>query len=252
MDTATFAPTTHSLLRTDQVTEMEDEKSVLEKKLHNPNIQDKGAVAEQLRRVVRQLESQRPKPFSSEEVDRAVKREQELREAISQGMLSHEEMRKCPPGAVDRHRRWEKTNKPLIQEWQNLQRRLHAGSDDHEVASIETFRPTGSTMNMDGALIAGKQFHFGPIDAGLPVTFNQEQLALLRVLNPQLADMLGTLSNRARADVKDALGAGIGLAEPSPASVAGHKGAAKKRVLSQAHKDKIAAGRKAAQLKKAA
>jgi hypothetical protein len=40
-------------------------------------------------------------------------------------MLSHEEMRKCPPGAVDRHRRWEKKNKKIL-EWQNIQRRLNA------------------------------------------------------------------------------------------------------------------------------
>lgn len=228
MDTVTLAPTTHSLLRPDQVSEMEDEKSVLEKKLHNPNIQDKGAVADQLRRVTKQLETQRPKAFSSEEIDRAVKREAELRAEISQGMLSHEEMRKCPPGAVDRHRRWEKKNKKNILEWQNIQRRLHANDDDLESASIENFRPTASTMNMHGALIPGKQFHFGPIDAGLPVTFSVEQLTLLRELDPQLADRLATLTNRQRAEVKDAL-------EVKP-----------KRTLTPEQKERMRAGRERA------
>jgi hypothetical protein len=35
-------------------------------------------------------------------------------------------------------------------------------------------------MNLDGALIAGKQFYFGPPNGGLPVTFSAEQLAVLR------------------------------------------------------------------------
>lgn len=204
-DTVTLAPTTHSLLRTDQVLEMEDEKSVLEKKLHNPNIQDKGAVADQLRRVTRQLESQRPKSFTSAEVDRAVKREAELRAEISKGMLSHEEMRKCPPGAVDRHRRWEKRNKTKILEWQNIQRRLHAQDDDQESASIETFRPTASSMNLDGALIPGKQFFLPPAGAATPVVFTDEDIAKLREASPELAAKLGLLSNEDRAQVKEIL-----------------------------------------------
>jgi hypothetical protein len=184
MEATALAPTTHALLRQDQVEDMEDEKSVLQQKLVNPNIQDKGAVAEQLRRVARQLETQRPMPYTSEDIDRAIKREAELKGEILQGMLSHEEMRKCPPGAVDRHRRWEKKNKKRILEWQNIQRRLNAQNEDRESASIENFRPTVSTMNLDNALIAGKQFYFGPANAGLPVTFSAEQLAVLRTLNP--------------------------------------------------------------------
>lgn len=219
------------LLRNDQVVEMQDEIRVLEKKMVNPAIEDKGVVAEQLRRVKRQLDTQRPVAFTSEEVDRAVRREAELRDEISKGMLSHEEMRKNPPGAVDRHRAWEKRAKPLINEWKNIKRRLHAGDDSEEVASVELFRPTSSTMNMDGAQIQGKNFFLPPFNAGLPVTFSEEQLAVLRQLNPALADMLGTLTNHERAEVKDALNAGIGLAEKP------------KRVLSDAQKAAMKAGR---------
>jgi hypothetical protein len=35
-------------------------------------------------------------------------------------MPSQEEMRKAPPGAVDKHMGWEKRNKPKIAEWKNL------------------------------------------------------------------------------------------------------------------------------------
>jgi hypothetical protein len=49
-------------------------------------------------------------------------------------------------------------------------------------------------------------------------------------MNPALADMLGTLDNRERAEVKDALNAGIGLAgkeQPKRKLTAEHKAAMK-------------------------
>lgn len=245
------------LLRHDQVVEMQDEIRVLEHKLVTKEIEDKGAVHEQLRRVKRQLDTQQPKPFSSDEVDRAVRREAELRDEISKGMLSHEEMRKNPPGAVDRHRAWEKRAKPLINEWKNIQRRLHAGDDAEEAASVERFRPTTSTMNMDNAQIPGKQFFLPPYGAALPVTFSVEQLAIIRAASPALADQLCTLTNAQRSDVKEALvDKGIGLsAEPSQASKDGKRGVEKreatKRTLSAEHKAKMKAGREA-KAKKAA
>lgn len=245
------ATATTPLLRHDQVVEMQDEIRVLETKLVTPQIEDKGAVAEQLRRVKRQLDAQQPTPFRSEEIDRAIRREAELRDEISKGMLSHEEMRKNPPGAVDRHRAWERRSKPLINEWKNIQRRLHAGDDSEESASVERFRPTNSTMNMDGAQISGKNFFLPPYGAALPVTFSNEQLAVIRLASPALADQLATLTNEQRAGIKDALdGKGIGLAsEPSEASKAGKRGVEKreaaKRKLSPAHLAAMKAGREA-------
>lgn len=244
------------LLRHDQVQQMEEDIRVCNEKLQNPRIEDKGVVRDQLNRIQRQLETQRPRPFASAEMDAAVRREAELRDEISRGMLSHEEMRKSPPGAIDRHLQWERKNIKKIEEWQNIQRRMTAGSDDQESASVERFRPTNSTMNMDGALIAGKNFFLPPYGAGLPVTFSNDQLALLRQMNPDLADRLATLDNRTRAEVKDALdGKGIGLSEqsePSAASIAGKKGAEKKkRKLSAEHKAAMKAGREA-RAKKAA
>lgn len=254
METAveTVAP----LLRKDQVEEMEGERQAAEQKLRSPNfLGDKGTVSEQLRSLVHQLESQRPRPYKSEDIDSAIRREAELRAQIQIGMLSQEEMRKCPPGAVDRHRAWEKKNMPRIEEWQNIQRRLNAENDDRESASIEQFRPTQSTMNMHNALIPGKQYHLPPYGAGLPVTFSDEQLAMLRVLNPQLADMLGSLSNVDRSKVKETI-SGIGLSQPSAAAVAGKRGVekreAKKRTMSQEQKDAMKAGRDAAKARKSA
>lgn len=244
------------LLRNDQVDEMLGEKESLQRKMQSPHIEDKGTVADQLRRLNNQLESQRPRPYVGQELDTAVRREAELRAQWTQGMLSHEEMRKSPSGAVDRHIAWEKKNLRLIEEWQNIKRRLHAGDDSRESASIEQHRPTTSTMNMDGALIHGKQFYFGPINAGIPVTFSDAQIAALKIIVPDLADRLGSLTNRERAQVKDTLeGGGIGLAEPSAASIAGARGVekreARKRTLSPAHKEAMRKGREA-KAKKAA
>lgn len=235
META-LAPSNISLLRPDQIDDMEGEKETLERKLHNPRIEDKGAVQDQLRRLSKQLESQRPTPYAATEIDSAVRREAELRDQISRGMLSHEEMRKCPPGAVDRHRRWEKENKPRILEWQNIQRRLNSGNEDREVACIENFRPVASRMNMDGALIPGKQYHLPPPGAGLPVAFSDEQLALLRSLSPEIADKLGTLSNDERREVKEAI-----TAPEAPA----------KRVMTEEHKKKLRDGAARARAEKA-
>jgi hypothetical protein len=234
MEVATkqLVPTDRDLLRPDQIDEMEQEKAALIVKMHNPVI-EKGPVRESLRRLERQLETQRPRSFEGKDLDRAVAREQELREKIREGMLSHEEMRKNPSGAVDRHRAWEREKMPLITEWQNIQRCLHADNDNREMASIESFRPTTSTMNMDSAQIPGKQFHLPPPGAAPVVTFNAEQLALLRTLSPQIAEQLGTLSNEQRREVKDAL-------SEKP-----------KRTMTPEHKAKMLAGAAAARAKKA-
>lgn len=234
------------LLRNDQVEEMLGEKESLQRKLQSPHIEDKGTVAEQLRRLNNQLESQRPRPYVGPELDAAVRREAELRAIWTQGMLSHEEMRKAPSGSVDRHLAWERKNVRVIEEWQNIKRRLHAGDDSRESASIEQHRPTTSTMNMDGALIHGKQFFLPPYGAAMPVMFTDAQIAVLKSIVPDLADRLGTLDNVQRAQVKQTLeGSGIGLSQPSPASIAGSKGAAKKRTLSAEHKAAMKAGREA-------
>ncbi len=235
-----------SLLRPDQIDEMEGEREGLKRKLSNPNIEDKGVVAEQLRRLDNQLESQRPRDFGATEVDNAVRREAQLRAEWTEGMLSAEEMRKCPPGAVDRHLAWEKKNKGKIAEWQNIQRRLNAGSDAREVASIERFRPLVSRMNMDNALIAGKQYMLPPVEAKRGVPFTDEQLALLKAISPEIAERIATLTNEQRAEVKQEL---------TQAQIDGKRGVEireAKKVLSPEHLAKMKAGRERAKEKAAA
>ena len=231
---------TKPLLRPAQVEETKSELSALRAKMESPHVEDKGAVAAQLRRVSKSFEEQVPRaPESGEEEGRMVSRSRELLNSILEGMPSQEEMRKAPPGAVTKHMQWEKRNKAKIAEWKNIQLRLSHG-EDPEAANLERHRPVGSSLNMDNAYIPGKQFFLPPMGAGLPVVFSDEQMAVLRALNPDLASMLATLTNDQRAQVKEALvpkpvvatDGGIGLsAEPAvdPArSAAGKAGAEKK------------------------
>lgn len=191
-----------ALLRPDQIEEMEGERQALERKFKNPNVEDKGVVAEQLRRLDNQLETQRPREYKSDEIDAAVKREAELRAGWTDGMLSQEEMRKSPPGAVDRHLQWERKNKSAIMEWQNIRRRLNHGSDARESASIELYRPTVSRMNMDNALIQGRQYFMPPESAARGEVFTDAQIAMLKQIFPGIADKIATLSNTQRQEVK--------------------------------------------------
>lgn len=219
---------TKPLLRPAQLAEARNELKSLEAKLQSPHIEDKGEVAKQLRRVSKTVAEQTPvAPASAEEEGRMTGRSGQLLSEILQGMPSQEEMRKAPPGAVDKHMRWERSNKQKILEWKNLQLRLTNG-EDAEAANLERHRPVDSTLSMDNAFISGKQF-FMPTTTSPSVVFNEAQIAFLRNFNPAIADMLGTMNNEQRSEVKQAI-EGIGL---SPASVAGLRGAAKKRQMKE-------------------
>ena len=120
-----------------------------EEKLRNPSIQDKGAVQRQLRNLKLQYERQAPEPLAGAEKDTLAAKEKALREEVTQGMLSQEEMRKNPPGAVDQHMRWERANKAKIMEWKNLRLQLAADTSspdtwDRDVANLERYRPSGA------------------------------------------------------------------------------------------------------------
>lgn len=239
------------LLRPDQLQSARDEIASLEAKLSNPLIQDKGEVRKQLVRARKLTDEQTPRsPTDAAEEARMAARSKHLLGEILEGMPSQEEMRKAPPGAVDKHRKWERRNKLRILEWKNLQLRMTVGSGDRDVANLERHRPTASTLSMDNAQIPGKYF-FMPEAHGPAVTFSDEQLAVLRTLSPMLADAISLMTNAQRADVKQVMTstqrtqvkdavAGIGLsAEPSAASIAGKRGAEKKRRMSEETKAKL-------------
>lgn len=158
---------TPNLLRPNQIEELKDEERALENKLRHADVMpvDRGAVQGQLRRVKQHLDIQSPKDIQGKEKDTMVQETGELLEKILEGMPSQEEMRKNPPGAVDKHRKWEKRNKQAIVNWKNNMLTLNKGTEDTDVANLEKYRPKASTLNMDNAQITGTDFFLpkGPI-----------------------------------------------------------------------------------------
>ena len=205
---------TKPLLRPAQVDEMRSQVKIAEAKLSNPAILDKGEARKQLIRTRQSLEAQTPKPPASpEEEGRMVARSKALLGDILQGMCSQEEMRKAPPGAVDKHTGWERRNKLKILEWKNLQLRLRPG--EREAANLERHRPVSSTLSMDNAAIPGQRFYI-PEGVGATVTFSEDELGQLNALRPGLRDQVAAMSNEQRAVVKDML-----ALMPSPKKAAG-------------------------------
>lgn len=246
-----------SLLRPHQLADARQELKNLEAKMTSPHIEDKAEAAKQFRRVSKAVAEQTPiPPQNPEEEGRMVARSSYLLNKILVGMPSQEEMRKAPPGAVDKHMGWEKRNKAYIQEWKNLQLRLTHGKEQ-EAANLERHRPVSSSLNMDNAVIPGKQFFFTPTMTALPAAFTDEQIAVLELIAPDIRSKLATLTNAERHTVKelvDIAKGGIGLEDaPDPVlSAAGKRGAQKKKELSQARKDALARGRATAAANRAA
>lgn len=197
------------LMRPHQVREANEERDVLQKKLRSDSIQDKGAVANQLRRLERSMAEQVPRPFQGPQKDAAIKLEAALRERIREGMPSMEEMRKAPPDALEKHQEWERRNKPRLAEWKNLVLRLNADAPDASanVANFERYRPRQSTLSMDNALIPGAQI-FLPESNSPSVVFTDAQIALLEQVAPDIRNRLASLTNEQRAAVKTALDSG--------------------------------------------
>lgn len=187
-----------NLLRPHQVNDIQQERESLMRAMSNQQIQDKGAVAKQLRSVNHQLQTQTPKPFEGKELDTATKREKELREEMLKGMPSREEMRKAPPGAVGKHMEWEKRNKQKLQEWKNLKLRINAGTDDPDVANFERYRPESSSLNMHNARIEGKQYHGGTSS----VVLNDEELSTLQEISPELREQVPSMTPEERSVIK--------------------------------------------------
>ena len=194
---------TKPLLRPAQLEEAKSQVKIAEAKLSIPAIQDKGEARKQLIRGRQTLEAQTPRPpVDAAEEGRMVARSKQLLDQVLAGMPSQEEMRKAPPGAVDKHMGWEKRNKPAILEWKNLQLRLRPG--EREAANLERHRPVSSTLSMDNAVVQGKNIYI-PENVGATVTFSDAELAQCDALKPGLRETVGSMTNEQRQVVKDML-----------------------------------------------
>lgn len=207
---------TSPYLKLNQIEEMNAERDRLSQTLRAPPhlrnaIQDASTMMATLKRIERSLERDTPRAYEGAELDKAVRREKELREQWMEGMPTHEEMRRNPPGALDKHMQWEARNKAKIAEWKNVRRRMMAAgavessASDRSVANIELYRPRGGSgeLSMDGAQIPKTVTYTGL--GGRSVPFSDEQLAFLAKAFPGIHAQLPLMSADQRDEVKSAL-----------------------------------------------
>jgi len=202
------------LLRPRQVTELQNDIKIAEAKLDAKGIEDKKEARRQLQRLRQSYNEQVPKPpANGEEEGKMVARADELLSYIQEGMLSAAEMRACPPGAPDRHLKWEREKKAAILEWKGLMLRLKPG--ESEAANLERYRPQASSMNLDNAFVTRKQF-YGLENVGEPtITFNEEELRAIQALDPETHASIGLLDNEARKAVKRIISGLVGKTKPA-------------------------------------
>ena len=138
------------LLRAHQRDEHKAEIEGMQAMLPNlKSTQDRGAVGQRIKRLEKSLVEQSPEPtLPGQAKDKLAKEAKAIEESVSAGMLSQEEMRKNPAGAVGQHMRWEKANKKKILRWKNIQLMLEPDSNDPDLANFERVRPTGAIDRM--------------------------------------------------------------------------------------------------------
>ncbi len=176
-------------LRPNQVAEYQLEEQSLIEKLKQPET-DKGVANGQLRRLRNQLEKQSPKEVVGKAKDAMIKENEGLLETILDGMPSQEEMRKNPPGAVGKHRSWERRVKKDLIRWKNNELRLNVGSDDSDICNLERHRPKKSSLNMDNAQIPGQQYYFPPGAIPLSNVMSDTDKATMSAENMKTRDRL--------------------------------------------------------------
>ncbi len=150
--------TVPNFLRPHEVQECEEDRKIYQRMLrqrdYDRRVQHQG-VLNSLKAVEKRLQ-QAPPDLNPEQRDRAKKRITELETQIQDGMLSHEEMRRNPSGAVAQNQRWERANKRRVHEWKNLQLALHKGMSQTEAGAmlnVARLRPRASHLPMAGAQI---------------------------------------------------------------------------------------------------
>jgi len=152
-------PKTHKsrrLYRPWEAAEVENNKRTLRKALESPHIEDKAAVRDAIKRLDGMDREHGVPDLTPDERDKANKRVKELEGQIREGMLSAEEMRRNPPGAVDQNVWWERKNKKKINLWRDLNAALHKGipgDQAQSLFSVERLRPRTSHLSMAGAQI---------------------------------------------------------------------------------------------------
>ncbi len=124
---------------------------------------DVAEASSRMRRLKKQLNDYSPPEVPGAVKDKLAKRAKEIEEQVTNGMPTHEEMRKNPAGMVGRHMRWEKANKKRILEWKNIQQILEPDSNDPDLSNFERLRPSGEMDRFRGDAQINGLMSFGNI-----------------------------------------------------------------------------------------
>ena len=217
---------TAPFLKLSQIEEMAQEKQRLDSMMKAPphisnQVQDRAQVYTTLKKIDKSLASDTATPYTGEQLDKAVAREKELREKFTAKMPTAAEMRRNPPGAVDKQLAFEEQCGKDVAEWKNIRRRLYVSGvlpsnvSERSMSNIELFRPVGGSgeLPMDGAQIPQTKTFYGL--GGRSTPFKEDELAVLKLLAPSVYEKLALMSADERDAVKEAL-ANETQADPTP------------------------------------
>ena len=241
--------------RPDQIEETTHEASRLAEMLNAPphianQVSNRQDLARSLANLRRSLERHSPAPYRGSDMDKAKARAAKLEAEMKAGMPTHEEMRVGGVGMADKLLKWEKKNKKNVIEWKNLQTRMHVtecegGRIDRvkDLGNVDRFRPWGKADVTDGQ-IKTTEYHFNPGPVTPSVVFDDAEISTIAELQPDLAKMVGMMTNEQRALLKSLLDGGQMKAQPKAA-----KPVKAKRVWTEAQKqaarENLARGRAA-------
>lgn len=210
---------TPNLLRPEQIRETQGEVHRIDGMLKDPRaqVEDRPAAMRQLKNMQNLLETQVPVEYAGAVKDAAAIEEVNLREAmVADGMPTQAEMRKAPPGAVNKLITWEARNKEKLKRWKYITMRLNVGSSDPDLTNFEKFRPAGGAqeLSMDNAQIAGKQYRLPPPGAGPVVVMSDAEKTVLQGLNPEIASAMALATNEQRAEILEVVRGVMAAEEP--------------------------------------
>lgn len=267
MTAVAFRESTKPLLRARQIDALQREVRSLEQTLNAPPhignaVQNRGTLAKRLRRIKTQLETGAPRPYAPQERDSAMARKRELEDTIRGRMPTQEEMRRNPPGAVDKHIAHSRATKDAQLEWKNIRMRELATEADggplpdvRDQANIEMLRPSDPRADFSGAQINRPTIMIP--DSNVPATvFTDAEIAWLRANEPEIAMQLVRLTNEQRAELKQIFAASQALPKQPKAPKVEKPGPKPKRVMSVEELEKrraaLAKGRATAAANRAA
>ena len=234
--------------RPDQIEDTTHEANRLAEMLNAPphianQVSNRQELARSLSNLRKSLTRHSPAPYRGTEMDTAKARAAKLEAEMKAGMPTHEEMRVGGVGMADKLLKWEKKNKKNAIEWKNLQTRMHVtecegGRIDRvkDLGNVDRFRPWGKADATD-AQIKTTEYHFNPGPITPSVIFNDAEIATVAELQPDLAKMLGQMTNEQRSLLKSLLDGGQ-IAKPAK-PVKAAKPAKAKRVWTEEQKQTL-------------